>query len=164
MDYPVHRRLVLFGAAGAAALVATRPALAAEAAEVVEGYLAAWNSHDPEKVAPFFDKEVEYYDASVGTPQKGRDNAMKNVVEAFFAAAPDSVWKQLGDPIVDKRAIAFEWEFSGTNTGDWADGTKATGKSFTFRGVSFIRLKGKHILYQGDYYDALGFYKQLGLM
>jgi steroid delta-isomerase-like uncharacterized protein len=131
---------------------------------LIEAYLAAWNAHDPAAVAAFFDEGVEYYDASVGGSQKGRDNAMKNIVEAFFAAAPDSRWMQAGAPVEESAAIAFEWEFTGTNTGDWADGTKATGKTFAFRGVSLMRLAGGRILYQGDYYDALGFYKQLGLM
>ena len=39
---------------------------------------------------------------------------------------------------------------------------KATGKPLSFEGVSFIRIKDGKIAYQGDYYDALGFNKQLG--
>ena len=93
----------------------------------------------------------------------GRAAAQKNVIEAFLKAAPDCVWRREGQPIVGSGGIAFQWVFSGTNTGDWADGTKATGRKFEFHGATLMRLRDYRILYQGDYYDAYGFFKQLGL-
>ena len=69
-----------------------------------------------------------------------------------------------GSPVVEDGRVAFEWEFSGTNTGDWGDGTSATGKSFTLTGASMFVVQDGLIASQSDYYDALGFYKQLGLM
>ena len=65
--------------------------------------------------------------------------------------------------MIGDGAVAFEWSFTGTNTGDWADGTKATGKSFSFVGLTIMRFTDGKISYQGDFYDAYGFYKQLGL-
>ncbi|MCY1549424.1 hypothetical protein D9M68_855890 [compost metagenome] len=53
-------------------------------------------------------------------------------------------------------------EFSGTNSGAWSTETPATGKPLSFEGASFIRIEDGKITYQGDYYDALGFNKQLG--
>mgnify|MGYP003694797911 CR=1 FL=1 len=38
----------------------------------------------------------------------------------------------------------------------------ATGKPFSFNGVTFMRVENGKIVYQGDYYDGLGFQKQLG--
>ena len=144
------------------ALAVALPAKAADALSTVEGYVAAWNAHDAAAAAGYFADDVEYYDASVGTPQKGRDAARTNVVEAFLNAAPDAKWEMVGEPVVADGAVAFEWVFSGTNTGAWGDGTAATGKPFSFHGLSLFRLKDDKIAYQGDYYDALGFYKQLG--
>jgi len=137
---------------------------AADAAATVEAYVAAWNAHDAAAAADYLADNVEYYDASVGEAQKGRDAARVNVIEAFLNAVPDARWERLGAPVVQGDAVTFEWTFSGTNTGDWADGTKATGKTFKIQGLSLFRLSGGRIVYQGDYYDALGFYKQLGLM
>jgi ketosteroid isomerase-like protein len=74
------------------------------------------------------------------------------------------MWKIKGTPVVQDDRVSFEWEFSGTNTGDWHDGTKATGKKFSFTGASMFSVKDGKIATQSDYYDALGFYKQLGLM
>ncbi|RUU58267.1 ester cyclase, partial [Mesorhizobium sp. M2C.T.Ca.TU.002.02.1.1] len=74
------------------------------------------------------------------------------------------VWTMKGKPLVDGDRVSFEWEFSGTNTGAWGDGTAATGKKFSFTGASMFSIKDGKIATQSDYYDALGFYKQLGLM
>jgi ketosteroid isomerase-like protein len=107
--------------------------------------------------------DVEYYDASTPAPQKGRDNARQHVIQAFLTAAPDCRWTRTGTPVVGKDGVAFQWTFTGTNTGPWDDGSKATGKPFSFNGVTLIRLRDGKIAYQGDYYDAYGFFKQLGL-
>lgn len=139
-------------------------AWAQDAVAVVDGYMAAWNAHDSAAAAEFLADGVVYYDASVGTPVEGRDAAKTQVIDAFINAAPDAVWTRDGDPVVSGNAVAFEWTFGGTNTGDWADGTKATAKAFSFHGMSLFRVEGGKIVQQSDYYDALGFYKQLGLM
>jgi steroid delta-isomerase-like uncharacterized protein len=163
--FAVTRRTVfasMFAFSIAVAMVA--PVRAADNVKVVDGYVAAWNAHDSAAAAAFFTDDVEYLDASVGTPQAGRDAARDNVIEAFLTAVPDAKWVVIGEPVAAGDSVSFEWEFSGTNTGDWSDGTKATGKPFAIKGVSMFRLKDGKIAYQADYYDALGFYKQLGLM
>ena len=40
--------------------------------------------------------------------------------------------------------------------------TPATGKPFSFNGVTFMRVKNGKIVTQSDYDDGLGFQKQLG--
>ena len=145
---------------------AAKPAAAptVDPVAVVDEYMAGWNAHDAARAAKSFTDDVTYYDASVGTPQVGRDSAQKNVIQAFLTAVPDCVWsRDATPPVKDADGIAFQWTFSGTNTGPWGDGTKATKKKFTIHGVSLIRLRDGKIVYQGDYYDAYGFYKQLGL-
>jgi len=132
---------------------------------VVDQYMAGWNAHDAARAAASFTDDVTYYDASVGVPQVSRDSALKNVIQAFLTAAPDCSWiRDSAPPIVGANGIAFQWTFSGTHTGPFADGTKPTGKKFSFRGATLIRLRGDKIAYQGDFYDAYGFLKQLGLV
>ncbi|MET1077809.1 MAG: ester cyclase [Pseudomonas sp.] len=133
-----------------------------DAKALVEGYMAAWNAHDAARAATFLAPDVEYFDASVGTPQRGRDAARDKVIKVFVDAVPDLRWKMTSTPIVSPEGIAFQWEFSGTNSGAWGPETPATGKAIRFEGVSFIRLQAGKIAYQGDYYDALGLNKQLG--
>jgi steroid delta-isomerase-like uncharacterized protein len=160
----IDRRQFLTVAAVAAVLGPLAPAFAQDSAQsVVEEYLAAWNAHDSAKAAALFADDVTYYDASVGTPAQGVE-AAKAVIDGFLAAAPDAVWTIKGAPVVQEDRVSFEWEFAGTNTGAWGDGTEATGKPFSFTGASMFTVKDGKIVAQSDYYDALGFYKQLGLM
>ncbi|HWA56223.1 MAG TPA: ester cyclase [Gemmatimonadales bacterium] len=156
-------------------VLACKPAPSAEAPKapatpavdpvaVVDGYMAGWNAHDAVRAASVMADDVVYFDATVGVPQVSRDSAQKNVIQAFMTAAPDLRWvRDSTPPIVGAEGIAFTWTFSGTNTGPMLDGTKATGKPFTFKGATLIRLRGDKIAYQGDYYDAYGLLKQLGL-
>ncbi|MWV17737.1 polyketide cyclase [Pseudomonas sp. L-22-4S-12] len=147
--------LALFALAGLAQA-------ADDAKAIVDGYMAAWNAHDANKAGEFLAEDAEYYDVTVGTPQKGRAAARDNVIKVFVGAIPDLKWEMTGAPIVSADGIAFQWVFSGTNTGAWSAETPATGKPVKFEGVSFVRIKDGKIAYQGDYYDALGFNKQLG--
>ena len=161
------RRRQFFIVAGAVALagVVLQPSVAADSADaVVKAYVEAWNAHDSAKAAGYFADKVVYYDASVGKPIEGKDAAKTGVIDNFLNAVPDAKWEMKGDPVVQGDRIAFEWEFSGTNSGAWADGTKATGKHFAITGASVFSVKDGKIATQSDYYDALGFYKQLGLM
>lgn len=163
----MYRRqlLVAAGALGLSAALHVPSGFAADAApDVVKAYVAAWNAHDAGKAASYFADDVSYYDASVGKPVTGRDAAKTGVIDNFLNAAPDAVWTMKGDPIAAGDKVSFEWEFSGTNSGAWADGTAATGKSFKFTGASVFTVKDGKIAAQNDYYDALGFYKQLGLL
>jgi steroid delta-isomerase-like uncharacterized protein len=157
--------LVTVGTAALALGSASQASFAADSADaVVQAYLAAWNAHDSAKAAGFFADNVVYYDASVGKPIEGRDAAKTGVIDNFLTAVPDAVWTMKGEPVVQGDRVAFEWEFAGTNTGPWGDGPAATGKHFSFTGASVFSIKDGKIVAQSDYYDALGFYKQLGLM
>ena len=129
---------------------------------VIDGYMTAWNAHDAEKAASYLAEDAVYFDATVGTPQNGRNAARDNVIQVFITAVPDLTWEMTSAPLVAPDGIAFQWRFSGTNSGPWSAQTPATGKPLSFEGVSFIRIQDGKIRYQGDYYDALGFNKQLG--
>jgi steroid delta-isomerase-like uncharacterized protein len=146
------------------AVAATTSALAADMTprQVADAYMAAWNAHDPEAAAALMADDVTYLDATVGEPQKGREAARDKVIKLFVTAAPDLTWKMTSEPIESANGIAHEWTFAGTNTGAWGPDTPATGKSFSFNGETFMRVENGKIVYQGDYYDSLGFQKQLG--
>ncbi|HLO23229.1 MAG TPA: ester cyclase [Methyloceanibacter sp.] len=146
------------------ALAGTTSALAADMTprQVADAYMAAWNAHDPDAAAALMADNVTYLDVTVGEPQKGRDAARDKVIKLFVAAAPDLTWKMTSEPIESANGIAYEWTFAGTNTGAWGPDTPATGKTFSFNGVTFMRVENGKIVYQGDYYDSLGFQKQLG--
>jgi steroid delta-isomerase-like uncharacterized protein len=165
MPHLVSRRALVGATLAIAAIPVTPvPVLAGDGPGViVMRYLDAWNAHDADAAAAHLAETVTYTDASVGKIQ-GRADARDKVIAAFLKAAPDARWTVRGDLIVWGDTVAFEWTFSGTNTGAWGDGTPATGKPFSFDGATVITFADGLIATQADYYDALGFYKQLGLM
>lgn len=144
------------------ALVGAAHAAQEDPQKVIQAYMAAWNAHDAEKASKYLAEDAVYYDVTVGTPQKGRVAARDNVIKIFVGAVPNLKWEMTSKPLVSKDGISFQWRFSGTNTGAWSKETPATGKPLSFEGVSFVRVHNGKITYQGDYYDALGFNKQLG--
>jgi len=161
----MRRRMMIAAGGSAALLLGMARAQADESPRaVLEGYLAAWNAHDADAAASYFAEDVVYYDASVGRPIQGRVQTKAAVIDNFLNAVPDAAWIMKDEPATEGGKVVFEWEFSGTNTGAWADGTAATGKAFRFPGASVVEVENGKIKLQSDYYDALGFYKQLGLM
>jgi steroid delta-isomerase-like uncharacterized protein len=159
----ITRRGALALAAGAAVLpVAASHAAGTGAREIADAFLAAWNAKDADAAAALLAEDATYFDVTVGEPQHGRQAARDNVIAVFMTAAPDLSWTMKGEPLVSDDGISFEWTFSGTNTGAWSPDLPATGKAFSFDGVTFMRIADGHITYQGDYYDGYGFQKQLG--
>jgi hypothetical protein len=124
----MHRRQFLTSAAIAATVFAVAPSFAADTAQsAVEAYLAAWNAHDSAKAAEYFADDVTYYDASVGKPVNGEEAAKTGVIDNFLGRSRRRLTMK-GAPVVE-GARRVRIEFSGTNTGAWADGTAATGKN-----------------------------------
>lgn len=120
---------------------------------VVSSYMAAWNAHDASQAARYLAKDVVYYDAATGSPVKGKESAEKEVIGAFIRAVPDLQWKMTSQPVYNQDTIAFQWQFSGKNSGEWA-GAPATNNNIKFEGVSFIKVVDGKITWQGDYYDS----------
>ncbi len=144
-----------------AALLVSSSCFASETPlEVVQHYMGAWNQHNAHKAGTYLAKDVTYYDAAVGTPVKGNSDAEKNVIKAFIDGVPDLKWQMVGKPVYNHDIVAFEWVFSGVNSGEWA-GSPATNKPIKFHGVSYIKVEDGKIVYQGDYYDSKKLDEQL---
>ncbi len=129
---------------------------------VLEGYLAAWNAHDPDRAASFMAEDVTYYDTTVGEPRAGRAAVRDEVVAALLAAVPDLTLTVRGEPVARPGAVAFEWTLAGTNTGAWSAEVPATGRPLRLEGATVVHLENGKIVYQGDYYDGFSFQRQMG--
>lgn len=81
--------------------------------EFANGYTAAWNSGQPEKVAQFFAQDGTL--SVNGAANVGRD-AITRVADGFMAAFPDM--ELLNDRLeILPAAVRYHWTFIGTNTG-----------------------------------------------
>lgn len=143
--------------------VAAVPVVAKGASRaMLDAWLAAWNAHDVERAGELLAEDVEYFDAGFSGIQHGRQAAMDNGLSVFLRGVPDLRWELRGEPIVGIDSIAWEWTFTGTNSGTWG-GVPATGQSIQLKGVSLMRLRDGRISHVASYYDSGTLNRQLGL-
>jgi len=126
-------------------------------ARIVERWIAAWNSHDVEKVVPLFTNNVLYEDVTFGAVNHGSAD-LRKFASFFFEAVPDMKFELLESSVEGRRGV-IEWVFSGTDKGVYK-----TGKRFTVRGVSIINLDHGRISRNLDFYDAASIMRQVGIL
>jgi steroid delta-isomerase-like uncharacterized protein len=130
--------------------------------QMLNDWLSAWNAHDASQAAGLLADDVEYFDAGFAGVQHGRDAAMERGFATFLRGVPDLHMELRGEPIVGKDAVAWEWTFTGTNTGTWG-GVPATNQKIQLKGFSLMRLRGNRIVQVSSYYDTGTLNRQLGL-
>jgi steroid delta-isomerase-like uncharacterized protein len=129
---------------------------AAVAAEsIATRWSAAWNSHDPAKVAALFAEDGVYEDIPFGSTNRGAA-ALRKYAADYFAAVPDMKTVVTGSALRNGSGYV-EWVFSGTDVGLYK-----TGKPFSIRGVSIIATKNGKVTRDRDYYDLAALMKQVG--
>ena len=133
-----------------------------QARRVLNDWLSAWNAHDQSQAASLLAEDVEYFDAGFAGIQRGRDAALEKGMGTFLRGVPDLHIELRGEPIVGKDAVAWEWTFTGTNTGTWG-GIPATNQRIQLKGFSLMRLRGGRIVQLSSYYDTGTLNRQLGL-
>jgi steroid delta-isomerase-like uncharacterized protein len=132
------------------------------ARRMLNDWLSAWNAHDTSQAAALLADDVEYFDAGFAGIQHGREAAIDKGMSAFLRGVPDLRIELRGEPIVSKDAVAWEWTFSGTNSGTWG-GIPATNQHIQLKGFSLMRLRNGHIVQLSSYYDTGTLNRQLGL-
>ena len=124
---------------------------------VAERFVAAWNSHSPEKMLATFTDDVYYEDVAFGEVSNGPVEFKKFAAEEF-ESVPDLELKLVRASIQNGRGT-IEWTFSGTDKGIYK-----TGKRFSVRGVSVVEVRGGRISRSLDYYDSASIMRQLGVL
>ena len=140
------------------------PALAAPAdgksktnpgATLAQKWIAAWNSHDPDKMLSLFTDDIVYEDVPFGEVSHGGGELRKFYLSEI-EGVPDLELKLLRSSI-DGGHGTIEWTFSGTDKGVFK-----TGKKFSVRGVSVIDMRGGKISRNVDFYDVATIMRQVG--
>lgn len=124
---------------------------------IAEKWIAAWNSHSPDKMIPLFTADIFYEDVAFGEVSHGSDELRKFAVSEF-EGVPDLELKLLRANIHDGHGT-IEWTFSGTDKGVFN-----TGKKFSVRGVSVIDVRDGKISRNLDFYDSAKIMRQVGLL
>jgi len=136
----------------------------AKVSKVLDAYMAAWNVHDVSKIDTFYADDVIWYDLSYDYTTKGKKNVTKAITDAFMGYVPDMYWGKSGDVFISDNTIVYEWVYGGTFSGEY-DGVIINNKKFEIKGLSTTTINDDDkIVSHKDYYDLLGFKKQLGLI
>jgi len=127
------------------------------ASPAAENWIAAWNSHDPDKWTTYFTSDIYYEDVTFGEISHGSAEARK-FAASFFADVPDLKLERV-EAHVDGNHGSIEWILAGTDKGIFK-----TGKQFKVRGVSIITITNGKISRSLDYYDLATIMKQVGVL
>jgi steroid delta-isomerase-like uncharacterized protein len=124
---------------------------------LAEKWVAAWNSHNPDKMLPLFTDDVFYEDVAFGEVSHGSAELRKFFLSEI-EGIPDLELK-LERASIHGGHGTIEWTFSGTDKGVYK-----TGKKFSVRGVSVIDLRGGKISRNLDFYDSATIMRQVGVL
>jgi steroid delta-isomerase-like uncharacterized protein len=126
-----------------------------------DGYLAAWNAHDPAAVARYMADDAIYEDVALGRVLHGPSEIGRFVEEATRASS-DFRFEEVS-LFTAGRDYANEWIMTGTNDRE-VQGVPATGRSFRVRGASVGRRDASgQIVENRDYYNLAEMLAQLGV-
>ncbi len=124
---------------------------------IAEKWIAAWNSHNPDKMLPVFTDDVFYEDVAYGEISHNHAE-LRKFAAGEFDSVPDLELKLVRASIQNGHGT-IEWTFSGTDRGIYK-----TGKKFTVRGVSVIDVRSGKIARSLDFYDSGTIMRQLGVL
>jgi steroid delta-isomerase-like uncharacterized protein len=134
--------------------------------EFVPRWLAAWNSHEPDRVLEFLTDDVEIRDDSWPQTMHGHDD-VREFLGALWRAVPDMTFELLDGPYVipgEPRA-SFHWRGSGTFTGRMdPPGFAPTGRRWEVDGVDFQEYRDARIAKLRVIFDLMTVSRQLGVM
>jgi len=126
-------------------------------AAVAERWIAAWNSHDPDKMLSAFTSDVFYEDVAFGEVSHGSAE-LRKFAASEYEAIPDLKLELLRTSVNNGHGT-IEWTFSGTDKDIFK-----TGKKFSVRGVSVIDVREGKISRSLDFYDAATIMRQVGVL
>jgi steroid delta-isomerase-like uncharacterized protein len=132
----------------------------------VVGYRAAWNNHDPQRVASHVAEDITWEDPALPEPARSRSE-VADFVAAACTSFPDYSFSEPGrSAISDNRMVGYlPWRMTGTNTGPIdPPGFAPTGRSFSIDGVDILQFRGGLIWRYRALYDFTDLGRQLGLV
>jgi steroid delta-isomerase-like uncharacterized protein len=136
--------------------------MANDAEKAMNDYVAAWNSHDAERILSFCTDDVVFEEVPMGKVFRGKKEA-KDFVSSTFANFPDfKIELKSGFNAGDHGA--GEWVMSGTFAQSNIPGMPATGKKFSVQGASIIEFHKDKISRESMYWNLVSFLQQVGLM
>lgn len=132
----------------------------------IERWLAAWNSHEPERVLKFMTDDIVYDDSASSQTMRGHAQ-VREFLEFYWRAFPDFTVEAMSGPLVasDGPRAAFRWHGHGTNAGPIdPPGVPATGKPVEWQGADFHEYRDGKIVRLEILFDMADAFRQMGLL
>jgi steroid delta-isomerase-like uncharacterized protein len=129
--------------------------------QLVDAWGTRWSAHDPDGLVALFTDDLVYEDKALAHVHRGPDE-LRAFVQETVSGFPDVTFEMRSSFTTDAGGGA-EWVMRGTHTGD-LPGLPATGRAFEIHGASILEFAGNRIRRCTDYWDMVGFLKQLGVM
>jgi steroid delta-isomerase-like uncharacterized protein len=126
-------------------------------AAVAEKWIAAWNSHNPDKMLSLFTDDIVYEDVAFGEVSHGSAELRKFAASEFEGIRDLEL--KLDRANIHNGHGTIEWTFSGTDKDVFK-----TGKKFSVRGVSVIDMRDGKISRNLDFYDVATIMRQVGVL
>ncbi len=128
---------------------------------VIEQLVAAWNSHDPARVAEWYTEDCYGLDVAIAQPQIGRPGVQR-MFEAYYQAFPDLEIRP-DDIVVDGERVALFWTAYATHRGPILN-IPPSGRRVTARGVNRLVLRDGKVHESLTIWDVAGMLRGLGLL
>jgi steroid delta-isomerase-like uncharacterized protein len=130
--------------------------------ELLQAYLAAWNTHDPGALAGFFAEGAVYDDRGAGEVAHG-PAGIRDHAASVMAAFPDLRFEMVR-AAHGEDFTAGHWKASMTHRGELS-GLRGTGRPATSEGVDVATLgadgKISHLV---SFYDGAAIMRDLGIL
>jgi len=129
-------------------------------------YLAAWNSHEPDRLLALMTDDIVYDDAAWPTQMRGHADVRAFLTSAW-RALPDLTFDLVEGPYVvpGKPKAAFHWRGTATFTGPLEPpGFAPTGRRADFEGVDFHEYRDGLLARLRIDFDLMDFARQVGLL
>jgi steroid delta-isomerase-like uncharacterized protein len=131
-----------------------------------ERFLAAWNSHEADRVLALMTEDVEYRDDAWPKTMRGHAD-VREFLDAIWTAFPDMTFELIGGPYVipGQPRSAVYWRSRGTHTGPMdPPGLAATGRRWEGEGMNVEEYRDGRVSRLRICFDMLEASRQLGLM
>lgn len=128
-------------------------------AQLVDAYMAAWNSRDGAAVVDSLAPAGTYIDPMLPGAVSGE--ALAGYVQTLAAAMPD--YSFTWETFEGAERVMLQWTMRGTWTGPMPGLPEPTGASFALRGLDIIEVGPEGISAIEGYFDTAGLLRQLGI-
>ncbi len=134
--------------------------------DFADQWLAAWNSHEPERLLALMTDDIVYDDTAWPTTMRGHAD-VRAFVEHAWTAMPDMRFELRDGPYVhpSEPKAAFWWNGYATHTGQLdPPGLAPTGKALTFDGADFHEYRDGKVARLRIVFDMADAMRQLGVL